>query len=146
MDLEASLWAAVKPVLLDNADPSGWGSSNPARPPSCNIGEASKALALVQRHHEQAPQSKTAAAPPQAPLTRHGGQPPFALFSSLILIKECPQANCPAGMTSVLRWLLNKVQRLSGRAFVSHDQKHARESLQRLLGSSAQNMSYLTYW
>lgn len=66
------------------------------------------------------------------------GQPPLALFSSLYPYKGCPQANHPVGMIAVLHWLLNKVQRLSGRTLVCHGQKHTREPLQGPLGSSVQ--------
>lgn len=147
MDLEAP---SCEACTTGQSGPKWLRFIQPNQIPSCNVSEASKALALVQRHRERAPQSKTAAWSPQAPLTRSAwvssltwrpvgtGQPPLALFSSLILMKGCPQADCPVVMIPVLCWLLNKVQRLSERAFVGHGQKHARESLQGLLGSSAQ--------
>lgn len=148
MGLEMWLWAAVIPVILDNTDPGAEVHLIQPDPfPYCNTGKGTKALALAQKHCEWALQSKRAAYPPQPHRQEVPGsllQPSghgTAFICSIRLpypYKGYPQENSPVGTIPVLHWLLNKVQRLSGRAFVSHGHKQKREFLQGPLRSSAQ--------
>lgn len=156
MGLEAPPRATVMPVLLDNADPRGWGSSNPARPlPAASVKLArlwfwyrdtmnglprARQQPSLHRHHWQ-----------DVPgcLLRHSGHG-TATIGTIQLpypYKRCPQANHPVGMIAVLHWLLNKVQRLSGRTFVCHGQKtHEGTPPRNPWGQALRNTSYLTYW
>lgn len=147
MGFEASPWAAVTPVLLDNTDPSGRCLSSPARPPPAmsvkrarfwlwyrdtmnGLLRAQQQPTLHRHHWQDVPGS----------LPWHCGHRTASIYTIQLPYpyKGCLQANHPVGMIHILHWLLNKVQRLPGRAFVGHGQNDTRESLQGPLGSSAQ--------
>lgn len=153
MGFEASPWAAVTPVLLDNTDPSGGCLSSPARPPPAmsvkrarfwlwyrdtmnGLLRAQQQPTLHRHHWQDVPGS----------LPWHCGHRTASIYTIQLPYpyKGCPQANHPVGMIHILHWtrsrgclgepLLATVKMTQGNPSKGH------------WGQALRNMTYLTCW